>query len=258
MTYNIRKTNGTELIIGGLPEEIVDTEAISGIGLIGRLTANYGETQSNNFVHLVENFANDEFPENPLVGQICYKLLDNNSNKGSLYVCVSNSNDEKKWKKLPLVLISNDEPDGNFITGDMWYDTDDHSFNMYDDELKKWIIIGPSDYNNIIEGISDNKTIIENILNYGEDNAFFITLNIVGKKSNDKCCAWRVQLLVRSYNENNSSFVKLIGNPDYELIATNDEDMVIEVNVDENNNLILNTNEDSNEEWIVKYNIVKV
>ena len=88
MTYTIRHADNSKLI--ELESEIIDTETVSGIGLIGYLTPNYGETQSNNFVHLVENFANYTFPENPLKGQLFYKLSSNTD--GSLYLCVSNVN----------------------------------------------------------------------------------------------------------------------------------------------------------------------
>ena len=63
MTYNITKTNGT--IVKELGENIIDFDTISYIGLIGKLSPNYGETQSNNFIHLAENFANATAPENP-------------------------------------------------------------------------------------------------------------------------------------------------------------------------------------------------
>lgn len=232
MTYDIRKSDGTKLV--DLDNEIIDTETISGIGLIGRLTANYGETQSNNFVHLVENFASKNFPENPLKGQLCYKLEDDG--EGSLFVCVDSGLPE--WKKLPLVIVSTAKPvDGNYVSGDMWYDTTKHSFNMYDSTLGDWIIVGPNNYN-------DTKTIVESItteeaeassyicsLDLPQKNAgYLITSKIIGKEVNkvnvdtmsvSKIYGCIIKALINVYYDGQKWNYEIIEEPDYEIIGSN-------------------------------------
>lgn len=274
MSYNITKTDGSELI--ELQKEIKDTQTISGISLIGYLIANYGKEQSENFVHLTENFADVKFPEKSLVGQLCYKKSSSSSGDGSLYVCISESGDDlEKWKKLPLVYIGTSSEislNSDYITGDMWYDTENKCFKMYDEEMNNtgdWIIIGPSDYNHTIEGIAENLELIDFSklgAKYGFNNAYLITLYIIGRKPNDQeytnssdCCGWKVQLLVNDYQNASSdnSNVSIIGNPNYELIGTTNNNMTIQVKI-ENGKLVLNTVDDNNIKWVTKYNLLKV
>lgn len=238
MTYDIRKTDGTRVVV--LDNEIIDTETISGIGLIGRLTPNYGETQSNNFVHILENFASRSFPENPLVGQLCYKKSANGD--GSLYVCVNNiiSDIDSRWKKLPLVLISNGEPSGTFISGDMWYDESEHCFKIYDSKLSRWLSVGPDNFNNItkVSDVTELENGEQNFAEYDFNNdldskttSYLITAKVVAKEvpaggteimTNSLTCGWVIKLLVNCYAESTSSMIcKIIDEPDYELIGTN-------------------------------------
>ena len=216
MSYRILKTNGVK--IKDLSDEEIDTETLSNIGLIGRLTPNYGETQSNNFVHLLENFANFSAPENALDGQLWYKKisLDIGSHEGDLYLCVneneSNYTDDglvntEKWKKLPIVFIGKEEPSNDSITGDMWYDETNHIFKMYDMEIagdeksKGWISIGPANFNDEKTTVKEDDSIVSdsesdeanitiydfdkdlNIIEQNNRNiGYLLTLSVIGKE----------------------------------------------------------------------------
>ena len=68
MPYVIRKTNGTNLLT--IQDGIVDNS--TALSLIGRSYTNYGELLADNFVRLMENFANATAPPNPIEGQIWY------------------------------------------------------------------------------------------------------------------------------------------------------------------------------------------
>ena len=68
MPYLIRKTNGRNLLT--IQDGVVDTS--TGLNLIGRNVAGYGEYMADNLVRLLENFANDIAPLNPLEGQLWY------------------------------------------------------------------------------------------------------------------------------------------------------------------------------------------
>ena len=74
MRYYIKRTDDTLLLENGLPENIIDTNTIP-LALIGKLTADYGTAQSENFVRLLENFAKEEAPSNPLTGMIWFNNL---------------------------------------------------------------------------------------------------------------------------------------------------------------------------------------
>lgn len=243
MSYNIRKTDD-ELLIS-LGEEVIDTETVSGIGLIGRLTPNYGETQSNNFIHILENFASTKFPKNPLVGQLCYKKNRTNDKEGSLYVCVNNIDglsDSVRWKKVPSVIVADRISETAVLdTGDMWYDTKEKAFKIYDAELGEWLSVGPDNFNytdEIIDVVSSDDEIVY-LGNYdfnGNHNkynsSYLITAKIVAKEvpqvldtplSNSFTTAWIFNLLVSSRLVDSTSPIvcDIIDEPDYQLIGTN-------------------------------------
>ena len=281
MSYDIRKTNGIQLV--DLDDEVVDTETLSDINLIGYLIPNYGQLQSENFVHLAENFANKEFPDNPVHGQICYIYKDdsdtNVGNNGDLYLCVdlSESNNEKRWKKMPLVKIKDEAPEGDFRTGDMWYNTNKKAFNMYDANVSEWIEIGPNNYETTkIKIVTSDDSGEIPIIDWSDDefdiySSYMITISVIGKEYNSNTiylsdCAtgsWKIQLLINCYKpENNNAKISIVGMPDYELIATTDNTWNVEAFID-NNILKVRTygnpiNENNKVKWIVKADILKV
>ena len=68
MAYTIYKTNGQLLLT--LLDGTLDSSR--GINLVGKNYINFGTAQNENFVKLLENFANDSAPDYPMVGQIWY------------------------------------------------------------------------------------------------------------------------------------------------------------------------------------------
>lgn len=79
MAYTIVKSNGT--VLTTIADGTINTTSTS-LGLPGRNYAGYGQTLDTNFVHQLENFADNAPPSNPLQGQLWY-----NTNDGVLYVC---------------------------------------------------------------------------------------------------------------------------------------------------------------------------
>jgi hypothetical protein len=69
MSYKINKTNGALLV--DLIDGRVDNDTTD-LTLIGRNYTGYGEDFNENFVKILENFANTGAPSNPLVGQLWY------------------------------------------------------------------------------------------------------------------------------------------------------------------------------------------
>lgn len=68
MPYVVRKTNGTIQLI--LEDGLIDDS--TGLYLVGRGANSYGEFVADNFIRLLENFANESAPGNPLDGQIWF------------------------------------------------------------------------------------------------------------------------------------------------------------------------------------------
>lgn len=79
MTYNINKSDGLPLVT--IQDNTIDTTATS-LSLFGRNVLNYGQAVNQNFVNLLQNFANKTGPTNPLQGQLWY---DTESQKMKVY-----------------------------------------------------------------------------------------------------------------------------------------------------------------------------
>lgn len=69
MTYSINKSDGTFLV--DINDDYVDTTSTS-LVLFGQNVKNYGKYVNQNFVNLLDSFANNESPVTPLVGQLWY------------------------------------------------------------------------------------------------------------------------------------------------------------------------------------------
>ena len=162
MPYTINKYNGAQVTVvaDGTIDSTLD------IKLIGKNYAGYGEVQNENFVFMLENFANTTPPPRPVSGQVWY---DSGTKKLKFY-------DGGKFRTTGGAEIGPTQPTG-LTTGDFWFDT-------ANDQLYAWngtsfILVGPQgvagsgttqmrsrslrDVNGathaVIEAISDNKTV---------------------------------------------------------------------------------------------------
>ena len=73
MAYKLNKTDGTLLV--DLIDGTLDTASTS-ISLIGRNYTGFGEALNENFVKILENFANTSSPSNPIEGQLWWDKSD--------------------------------------------------------------------------------------------------------------------------------------------------------------------------------------
>ena len=89
MAYYVNKTDGTAIIV---LDGTKDTTSTS-LTLFGRLVQNYGDATNENFVHLLENFAFNVAPSNPIVGQLWYDTTVNNikAYNGTTWVTVGSN-----------------------------------------------------------------------------------------------------------------------------------------------------------------------
>jgi len=69
MSYIINNSRGN--IVAVVDDGTVNTTATD-LALIGRSVTNYGEYQNENYVYLLENFANGSAPLQPILGQLWY------------------------------------------------------------------------------------------------------------------------------------------------------------------------------------------
>lgn len=109
MSYIINKTNGdvlTEVVDGTIDQVSTD------LTLFGKNSSSYGELINENFIKLLENFANTSNPNRPQQGQLWYDTGD-----GRLKVY-----DGTGWKVSGGTIVSNTLP-SSFTRGDVWIDS---------------------------------------------------------------------------------------------------------------------------------------
>ena len=74
MSYRLNKTDGSLLV--DLVDGQLDTTS-SDLTLIGRNYSGFGEVLNENFIQLLENFANASAPINPIRGQLWFDTAEN-------------------------------------------------------------------------------------------------------------------------------------------------------------------------------------
>ena len=128
MSYIINKTDGTRLVV--LKDGTVDI-ATTDLALFGKSYAGFGERLNENFVKILENFANTAAPANKIRGQLWYDTLANQ-------IKVWNGS---KFKGVGSGTNSSSAPN-NANTGDMWFDTNNLQLHVYNGTA--WTLIGPT------------------------------------------------------------------------------------------------------------------
>ena len=126
MAYQVDKFNGTFLT--SVADGTIDTT--TDLRFVGKNYAGYGEVQNENFLHILENFANTTAPPKAIEGQVWY---DSGNKKLKFY-------DGTKFKSASGAEISATAPGGLGI-GDFWWDTSAKQMYAYDGG--SFILIGP-------------------------------------------------------------------------------------------------------------------
>jgi hypothetical protein len=107
MAYQVDKFNGQFFV--SVEDGTIDTS--SDLRFVGKNYAGYGEVQNENFLHLLENFANTTAPPKQITGQIWF---DSANKKLKFY-------DGSRWKLAGGAEVSPTAPSG-LTTGDFWWD----------------------------------------------------------------------------------------------------------------------------------------
>jgi hypothetical protein len=129
MAYTILNSDGTTLLL--LTDSTVDQSTTS-LSLVGKNVANYGQYLNNNFIGLLQNFANNANnpPRSPVTGQLWY---DTTSGKLNVY--------DGDFKSVSGAVISSVQP--NLLSsGDLWWDTANNQLKVFN--LQQTYIIGPA------------------------------------------------------------------------------------------------------------------
>jgi hypothetical protein len=126
MPYTINKYNGA--VVSTIADGTIDST--TDLKLIGKNYAGYGEVQNENFLFLLENFANGTQPPKPIPGQLWY---DSGNSKLKFY-------DGSKFRTTGGAELGTSAPTG-LTQGDFWWDTANKQLYTWDGST--YILVGP-------------------------------------------------------------------------------------------------------------------
>ena len=159
MAYTINKTDGTVLTT------IVDNtlDETTNLQLPGRGYTGYGESQNENFIKILENFANTtaNAPNKPLVGQLFY---DTTLDQMQVY-------DGSSFRAVSGTIVSSAEPSFG-AQGDLWYNSTSSQIYVYSGTA--WSLVGPpasSTTGAVSDTIIDNTGATNNVVKLLVDNS---------------------------------------------------------------------------------------
>lgn len=159
MTYILRKSNNQQIVV--LNDGLVD-QSLTSLTLIGKNVSNFGAEQNENFIYLLENFANSSAtgsaPRAPLTGQIWF---DTNSQ-----VCRPLAYDGTSWRPLAVSMYGL-SPTNSLINatstpaipfaasqpGDFWVDSSSNQLYVITSTASDVSLIGPE----VVPGYSTTK-----------------------------------------------------------------------------------------------------
>lgn len=130
MPYEVRHINGE--VFTEVADQVINQ--VSSLSFVGKNYTGYGKIIAENFLHLLENFANNTEPNNPIEGQIWY---DNSEGIQILKVY-----DGTKWNPAGSIKKATNSPlVGDSINGDLWVNPNTNQLYMFTGNT--WDLIGP-------------------------------------------------------------------------------------------------------------------
>jgi hypothetical protein len=168
MAYTVNKTAGS--VLATVSDGTIDTT--TDLVLVGKNYAGYGEFLNENYVKLLENFANTSAPSKPLAGQMWWDTTNSllKVYTGSAFKTVSSS-------------TSSATQPSSGVTGDLWWDTTNGQLKVYDGS--SWVTIGPA----FTSGTGTSGAIVEVVTdNAAADHVtikLYVSNTIVGMVSKD-------------------------------------------------------------------------
>ncbi len=127
MSYNLNKTDGSLLV--ELVDGRLDTSTTN-LALIGKNYQGFGEFLNENFIALLENFANTAPPSKPIRGQVWYDTAE-----GRMKVY-----DGTTFKSTDSTIFSSAQP-SNLTQGDIWIDGTNNQMYFWDGT--GLVLVGP-------------------------------------------------------------------------------------------------------------------
>lgn len=162
MAYTINRTDGTAIVT--VPDGQID-QASTDIVLIGKNFSGFGEFLNENFVKILENFASDAQPTQPLTGQLWFDVTESRIKVYS----------GTEWKAVGTSALATSRP-LDVSTGDFWFNTSTRQLYFYDGTRD--YLLGP-DYT-ASQGVSG--TVVENIEDSSRSNRTVTSIYVGGNR----------------------------------------------------------------------------
>lgn len=131
------------------------------VTFVGKNYVGYAQIIAENFLHVLENFAKNTPPTNPVEGQLWY---DNSAGVNQLKVY-----DGTTWAPAGSIKKSNTAPSvANSNLGDLWADTDNQQLYLFTGS--NWVLVGPQFSSGLrtgaeVETVVDTNNLSHNVLN---------------------------------------------------------------------------------------------
>jgi microcystin-dependent protein len=175
MSYKVNFTNRTDDPHLTINDNTINTQ--TSLALPGRNQKGYAVSIAENFLHLLENFANTSAPPTPIKGQLWYDTTEGISEL-KVY-------DGTSWKPSGALKKGDAHPDiTKSITGDLWVDTNNQQLYLFNGS--NWVLVGPTFSSGLQTGAKpellkdSSRTQIENavLMNYVNDRVVAIASSI--------------------------------------------------------------------------------
>jgi hypothetical protein len=161
MSYKVDRFNGTFLV--NVSDGSIDTT--TDLRFIGKNYAGYGEIQNENFLHLMENFANTSPPPKAQIGQIWY---DSTATVKKLKFW-----DGSQWK-VASGAVPQSTPPAGLTAGEFWFNTVTGQVSVWSGS--EFVLIGPENTSDI-----ESTTVIPDTVNDENNvNHLILRVNILG------------------------------------------------------------------------------
>lgn len=160
MAYQVDKFNGTFLT--SVEDGTIDNS--TDIRFVGKNYAGYGEVQNENFLHMLENFANTSAPPRVITGQIWY---DSANQKLKFY-------NGSRFKNAGGAEVAATAPSG-LSTGEFWWDNS--SNQLYTWSGADFVLVGPE----VSDDVGSSAAVAQSVKDTSGTNHTILKLNAGGK-----------------------------------------------------------------------------